>query len=541
MSDLLKRVMDPQRRTASDAISSIGETGTHDAFLKGIVTEVISNPLDYFSRKVKINGKEQDYTIFDLETGAVTPNDKEKSFSNSAQVPFVVQNTVAVRLTSQFSTAKEGLSILCFPFFPQHFSLPVKPGEYVWIYKTNANEYYWVCRMSGARQVDDVNFTHLPRTNDITSNNKNTEDRSQFYNFDSTRGQSAAPSNFFHNIANSSIAYKEEFTGETVPRIAKDCSDLLIQGSNNAHILLGKEKFEETPSISPTEMTPYTLEDDLGEQNRKPLSPAIDICILRKARELFDLKDKIASDKTAKTVETTINQASEGLGSGLSSALGGRTENTGISYFELEKARESLRPGTDGIDDEEAIFTQEFIDSDIYNCIARIYMTNASTIDDLLFIPSLEGENSSSPQDVLGLGNYGAMVALGANTRIVGTETVKIQNIVGSSGIQFTPLGDVIIHANRDGGAKIVLESGGDIRIVPGEAGIVKIGAPTASAEDAMFVPVGAFLSPLLPNTDTGYVGTSEQIMTTAGGLLPTNDPTVPAGIPVYATKVKLY
>ena len=109
MSDLLKRVMDPQRRTASDAISSIGETGTHDAFLKGIVTEVISNPLDYFSRKVKIDGVEQNYTIFDLETGAVTPNDKEKSFSNSAQVPFVVQNTVAVRLTSQFSTAKEGL------------------------------------------------------------------------------------------------------------------------------------------------------------------------------------------------------------------------------------------------------------------------------------------------------------------------------------------------------------------------------------------------------------------------------------------------
>ena len=143
-------------------------------------------------------------------------------------------------------------------------------------------------------------------------------------------------------------------------------------------------------------------------------------------------------------------------------------------------------------------------------------------------------------QDVLGLCNYGAMAALGANTRIVGTETIKIQNIVGSSGIQFTPQGDVIIHANRAGGAKIVLEAEGDIRIVPGTAGIVKIGAVT-DAEDSMFVPVGAFLSPLLPNTDTGYVGTSEQIMTTAGGLLPTNDSAAPPGIPVYATKVKLY
>tara|TARA_R110000803_G_scaffold32687_1_gene71848 strand:+ start:43 stop:1650 length:1608 start_codon:yes stop_codon:yes gene_type:complete len=535
MSDFLKRAMNPQGRTAHDAVSSIGEVGTHDAFLKGIVTEVISNPLDYFSRNVKIDGVEQNYTIFDLETGAVTPDDKVKSFSNSNQVPFVVQNTVAIRLTKHFSTAKEGPSILCFPFFPQHISLPVKPGEYVWVYKTNANEYYWVCRISGARQVDDVNFTHLPRANNITLSNKKTKDLSLFYNFDSTKGQSAPPASFFHDIANSSIAYKEEFTGETVPRIAKDCSDLLIQGSNNAHILLGKEKFEEVSSVNPTEMTPYTLEADLGEQNRKPLSPAIDICVLRKARELFDLKDMIAAAKTAETVETSINEAHAGLGSGLSSAVGGRIENTGIEYFELEKARESLNP-----DLNKDIFTQEFIDSDIYNCIARIYMTNASTIDDLLFIPSLEGENSSSPQDVLGLGNYGAMAALGANTRIVGTETIKIQNIVGSSGIQFTPQGDVIIHANRAGGAKIVLEAEGDIRIVPGTAGIVKIGAVT-DAEDSMFVPVGAFLSPLLPNTDTGYVGTSEQIMTTAGGLLPTNDPTAPPGIPVYATKVKLY
>ena len=126
MSDFLKRAMNPQGRTAHDAVSSIGEVGKHDAFLKGIVTEVISNPLDYFSRKVKIDGVEQNYTIFDLETGAVTPDDKVKSFSNSNQVPFVVQNTVAIRLTKHFSTAKEGPSILCFPFFPQHISLPVK-------------------------------------------------------------------------------------------------------------------------------------------------------------------------------------------------------------------------------------------------------------------------------------------------------------------------------------------------------------------------------------------------------------------------------
>jgi len=281
-------------------------------------------------------------------------------------------------------------------------------------------------------------------------------------------------------------------------------------------------------------MTPHENSD--VNENRKPLSPAIDICVLRKARELFDLKNNIASDKSSVIAETFEGEAHSGEGSGLSAAAGrGTKERAGLRYFELEKARESLEATV-----AKEIFTQEFIDSDIYNCIARIYMTNASTIDDLLFIPDIEGENSSSPQDVLGLGNYGAMVALGANTRIVGTETVKIQNIVGSSGIQFTPAGDVIIHGNRAGGAKIVLEAEGDIRIVPGDAGIVKIGASETN-EDFMFVPVGASLDFTTPSTDSGYVGNTEQIMTTAGGLLAAPDPLGPHGTPVYSTKVKLY
>jgi hypothetical protein len=141
---------------------------------------------------------------------------------------------------------------------------------------------------------------------------------------------------------------------------------------------------------------------------------------------------------------------------------------------------------------------------------------------------------------VLGLGNYGAMVALGANTRLIGTETVKIQNIVGTSGIQFTPGGDVIIHASRSGGAKIVLKSGGDIKIVPGDKGVVKIGADGPD-EEFMFIPVGAALDFTTPTTDTGYVGNSSQITTTAGGLLPTADALSPPGPPIYATKVKIY
>ena len=529
-----RRPLQPQQdlTPSLDGGGNDGGAGRSGWFLKAIVEEVISNPLDFFSRFAKDeSGNDTDITIEAHELGVPIEGVRTK-FANSSIVPFVVQNSVAVRFVETIKNGGGGKAYICLPFFPQHLSLPIKPGEYVWVYKVGNNEFYWMCRLSTIRQVEDVNFTHLPRGFNLESNHKKMKDESFFYGFESTNGAAAPPGNFFHKIAQNSIAYREEFTGEVVPRMAKDCGDLLLQGSNNAHILLGKEKFEEvSTTVLPEEMTPLTNTD--VNENRKPLSPAIDICVLRKARELFDLQDEILADKEAATVETKVNEGHAGLGSGLSAAANiGPEERAGLKYFELEKGRDSLDPSLN-----KDIFDQEFIDSDIYNCIARIYMTNAKTIDDLLFIPSLEGENSSAPQDVLGLGNYGAMVALGANTRLIGTETIKIQNIVGSSGIQFTPQGDVIIHANREGGAKIVLDAEGNIRIIPGEEGIVFIGG-----DDADTVPIGG-LNTTDSSAPAGSV-TYQPITTTAAGLLATEpsdvarqQPPIP-GLTSYASKV---
>ena len=87
-----------------------------------------------------------------------------------------------------------------------------------------------------------------------------------------------------------------------VPRIAKNCGDLLLQGSNNAIIQLGTEKFEEpSTTVDPNIMTPYQSSDPANE-NRKPLSPAIDMCVLRKSRELFDLKSQYLQQLKKKEV-----------------------------------------------------------------------------------------------------------------------------------------------------------------------------------------------------------------------------------------------
>jgi hypothetical protein len=168
-------------------------------------------------------------------------------------------------------------------------------------------------------------------------------------------------------------------------------------------------------------------------------------------------------------------------------------------------------------------------------------MSNVKSIDSLLFTFDYPDESSAAPTDILGLGNYGALALVGANTRLVGAETVKIHNIVGSNGVHLTPSGDTIIFGSSGGGARIVLESGGDIRIVPGPEGIVKIGAVTEGDEDSMMIPVGAAPDLVIQDAIAGFVGTAQQMISTAGGFMITDNPLSTPGKPIYSTKVKIF
>ena len=55
---------------------------------------------------------------------------------------------------------------ICYPFFSPHLSLPVKPGEQVWVLFPDGGVGeigYWLTRKSTDLKVDDLNYTHLPR------------------------------------------------------------------------------------------------------------------------------------------------------------------------------------------------------------------------------------------------------------------------------------------------------------------------------------------------------------------------------------------
>ena len=505
---------DTENNIAQASLSTSGNGSI--PFEVGLVEEVISNPYDYFNRELPTGQTFNNVpiTVGDVFSGRVVADDAGETLSspytNSSVVDYAPANSIIAFLNSQKSGGAAGKPILCFPFFSSHLMLPVKPGETVWIMKFSSNVYYWFCRQSSFRQIEDVNFTFSQREENI-SKVKGALDENVYTHF---KGNGLN----VQSILNSSIALGEEFTGEPVPRQVKDCGDFLIQGSNNSHIYLGKEKFEEVSTVSQETFTSATSPSE-ANPNRRPISPAIDLCVLRKANEIFEIKSLAASNNLSDSLSVSSDDMS----------VVSAAQNPSVSrFYENEKTRELL---------EKEIFPEEFYDSDIHNCIARIYMTNAITIDEILLTPDYLGEPdmSASPQDITGVGNYGTMVALGSNARLVGTETIKVHNIAGSSGIQFTPEGDVIVFANTEGGAKIVLEAAGDIRIVPGENGILKLGSDTPDG-----VPIGGtlFESPSAIPGNVAYTPAT----TTSGGLIA--DPLdleranpVP-GIPKYSSKV---
>ena len=140
---------------------------------------------------------------------------------------------------------------ICYPFFSPHLSLPVKPGEQVWVLFPDGGVGeigYWLTRKSTDLKVDDLNYTHLPRIGLFNQSSTDT-DTSDFKTFPFPKGPGidslsnpipgVAP---YKKLKANSSAYKDQFTGEPVPRFSKRCPDLILQGSNNTLICLGEDR-----------------------------------------------------------------------------------------------------------------------------------------------------------------------------------------------------------------------------------------------------------------------------------------------------------
>ena len=506
-------------------------------YLTGIVKEVISNPDRILSRAYQDPNTGQDILVGGekVTVGDILSEDKQSGvieLENSHWSKYMPLNSIIAYVVDDNNTDDDRRDVICFPFFPPHFSLPIKPGEYVWIVKEDTrgqDVYYWMCRKVGIRQLDDLNLTHLERNNTIVDSTREASRTGDFYsdddigdlvNFTTPHDTNLNRKSTFDLIAQQSIAYNEEFTGEPVPRQEKKCGDLLFQGSNNAHIMIGTEKFLRNNTAEEPEYSEDTRQKTDSKTNfftgrssdkviktRTPLSPAIDICIGRKFDDILSFKNESKSVSNGSQFDIIVGSRED--------------ENPNLPHMEVNKVNHLLGK-------EQKL--QEFTDLNALNCMSRLYMSNTQLIDNLFDIP----ENGAEPQAINAFDDYSNLVAYSTNIRVVGDETVKIYNRNGNSMLTMHPSGKIELGNNS--GAKINMLETGDIEIIPGSDGKVYIGGPVS---DAPIQPVGAGgiqdLSLSTEDVPLALVEGTGNIVTSAAGLV-----VEPAGTGKLSTKVRL-
>lgn len=217
-------------------------------FMRAAVVELLNDPSYYddstliqmFSR---ISNK-------DILTGnPQVPPFSEANGDTAEKLRYLIpRNSVLVNILNAGASGSENGLTLCFPFFPPHIQLPVKPGEQIWVTtpdSTNPQYIYWMCRITGPGFVDDINYTHLDRqilpaptaVSASFPNGPNTPGKLTLKVGSTFEEQKKA---FSTIVTNSSSSLS--FTPDPVPRLSRRPGDLVLQGSNNTLILMSDDR-----------------------------------------------------------------------------------------------------------------------------------------------------------------------------------------------------------------------------------------------------------------------------------------------------------
>lgn len=172
---------------------------------------------------------------------------------------------VAQRIQDGRATAEPPMVL--FPFFPPQLAFPCQPGEHVWVMFEASNRRsdlgYWFCRISEPVTVDDVNHTHAPRANDPGMNpgtkdmfdgatpptpefrngrvDVDTSNSNQRFTVGETSTISGGDEKAYEKLITSTDGGKLSHI-EAVPRYRKRPGDVALEGTNNALIVLGRDR-----------------------------------------------------------------------------------------------------------------------------------------------------------------------------------------------------------------------------------------------------------------------------------------------------------
>lgn len=183
--------------------------------------------------------------------------------SNPEYVGVIPKNAIIGQMISGGDGIGTQTYKIFFPILPPHISVPLKPGEEVFVLFEDpfldTNFGFYIGRIPEGIGVDDINYTHGERrydplvdpTNvtpakvrrldkpDITPSFKNGLGFSESFTINSQEIRN--PAEVFDDIVKNSTANKN-ITYEPVPRYTKRPGDLVLQGSNNTLISLGEDR-----------------------------------------------------------------------------------------------------------------------------------------------------------------------------------------------------------------------------------------------------------------------------------------------------------
>jgi hypothetical protein len=357
-------------------------------------------------------------------------------------------NSIIVAILDNARSIERPERYVALPFFSPHISMPIKPGEYVWLMIESDNDkevVYWMSRKHGIGQVDDVNYTFLERTDSIEntlvekikSNTLNKKKESEINDPSIVKNETQNMHSFLSNqlidvntrndlLTNASIIdnshAKSRIKREVVPKKSKNPGDLLLQGSNNSHIQLTTEKFA-------------------GELHElASYSPAIDICIGRKKAEIQSIHDQWFGTEDSpgvKDSETIVNANTENetFISAVSPLIEAIADDK--TALELNKTKDTF---------EDLENEKDYYDNDPLNCGGRLYLSKNCKIDDLF---GLGIDDMSSYEGA-------SIVTYSDHNRVVGDQTVRIVNKAGESFIDLNELGDIVLKSSIEDGQQFL-------------------------------------------------------------------------------------
>ena len=153
MSDPIKQIASGKTNDVTSAVSAATETQANleraQIFSRAVVVEVLDN-----------------LTLIDFDDSGVLEK-YDNTVKNKADLRIAPRNSILANIVTDGKGKRETKQHVCFPFFSSHLSLPLKPGEQVWVMfetlKGSQERGYWLSRINEPIFVEDPNYTHGDR------------------------------------------------------------------------------------------------------------------------------------------------------------------------------------------------------------------------------------------------------------------------------------------------------------------------------------------------------------------------------------------